>query len=193
MKQSTDDQGFWFNEHTGNRIGFFDTVTMVLTEYEIPTRPSDGYIVYPLGIAIDPADSKKLWFSEWNTDKIAVVDRSIPIPFDIHSDVKKVRLSSYNDTAKINIEITRNDSVDITPTNKIVSLRVSSSMEPAAGLVNMTAIFSTDTIDLTEIREETTPQLTLQNHYAPPGNYNLAISATDGSVTKSVFLNLVIE
>ena len=193
MKQSTDDQGFWFNEHTGNRVGFFDTITMVLTEYEIPTRPSDGYIVYPLGIAADPNDSKKLWFSEWNTDKIAIVDQSIPIPFDIHSDVKKVVLSGYNNTAKIHIKITKNDSVDITPTNKIVSLKVSSSMEPAAGLINMTAIFSTDTIDLTEITEETTLQLTLQNHYAPPGNYNLAISATDVSVTKSIFLNLVIE
>jgi hypothetical protein len=193
MKQSTDGQGFWLNEHTGNRIGFFDTAAMILTEYEIPSRPSDGYIVYPLSIAEDPNGSKKLWFSEWNTDKIAVVDRSIPIPFDIHSDVKKVRLSSYNDTTKINIEITKNDSVDITPTTKIVSLKISSSMEPAAGLVNMTAIFSTDTIDLTEITEETTLQLTLQNHYARPGNYNLAISATDGSVTKSIFLNLVIE
>jgi len=193
MKQSTDGQGFWLNEHTGNRIGFFDTVTMVLTEYEIPTRPSDGYIVYPLGVAVDPADSKKMWFSEWNTDKIAVVDRSIPIPFDISSDVTKVVLSNHNDTTKTHIKVTKNDNIGIPSYNKIVSLKVSSSMEPAAGLVNMTAIFSTDTIDLTEITEETTLQLTLQNHYAPPGNYNLAISATDGSVTKSMFLNLVIE
>lgn len=193
MKESTNGQGFWFNEHTGNRIGFFDTVTMVLTEYEIPTRPSDGYIVYPLGIAVDPADSKKLWFSEWNTDKIAVVDRSIPVPFNIHSDVTKVVLSNHNDTARIHINVTKNDSIVIPSYNKIVSLKVSSSMEPAAGLVNMTAILSTDTIDLAEITEEATLQLTLQNHYAPSGNYVLAISATDGSVTKSIFLDLVVE
>ena len=193
IKESADDQGFWFNEHTGNRIGFFDTTRMVLTEYEIPTRPSDGYIVYPLGVAVDPADSKKMWFSEWNTDKIAVVDRSIPVPFDIHSDMTKVVLSNHNDTAKIHIKVTKNDNIGIPSYNKIVSLKVSSSMEPAAGLVNMTAIFSTDTIDLAEIIEETTLPLTLQNYHAPSGNYILAVSATDGSVTKSIFLDLVVE
>jgi streptogramin lyase len=193
IRESADGQGFWFNEHTGNRIGFFDTTQLVLTEYEIPTRPSDGYIVYPLGVAVDPADSKKLWFSEWNTDKIAVVDRSIPIPFDIRSDVKKVVLSGYNDTVKIHIQIIKNDNIDIQSHNKIVSPKVSSSMEPAAGLVNMTSFFSAENIDLTKITKSTTLQLTLQNHYAPFGNYILAVSATDGSVTKSIFLDLVIE
>lgn len=191
--KEADGQGFWFNEHTGNRVGFFDTTKMVLTEYEIPSRPSDGYIVYPLGVAVDPDNSKKIWFSEWNTDKIAVVDRSIPIPFNIHSGVTKVVLSNHNDTAKIPIKVTKNDNIVIPSSNKMVSLKVSSSMESAAGLVNMTGIFSNNTIDLTEIKKDTTLQLTLQNHYAPSGNYILAVSATDGSVTKSIFLNLVIE
>ncbi len=189
--KEADGQGFLFNEHTGNRVGFFDTTQMVLTEYEIPSRPSDGYIVYPLGVAIDPADSKKLWFSEWNTDKIAVVDLSVPIPFDIHTDMSKVVLSGYNDTAKIDLRIIKNDNIGILPTNKIVSLKVSSSMEPTAGLVNITATFSTDNTDLTEISH--TISLQLQNQYAAAGNYILAISATDGAVTKSIFLDLLVE
>ncbi len=195
IRESVDGDGLWFNEHTGNKIAFLNTTNTMLIEYEIPTRPLDGYIVYPLGIATDPADSKKLWFSEWNTDKIAVVDRSIPISFDISSDVTRVVLDNGNNTANIDMEIVKNNDANFLVNNKnnILHLRVSSSMEPAAGLVNMTANFSEDTIDLTKIKETLQVSLSLQNNIAPTGNYTLVISATDGTVTKSIFLDLEID
>src|SRR5438093_1531394 len=57
---------------------------MDLTEYEVPTRdPSNGYLANALTIAIDPVDNNKVWFTEFNHDKIGIVDRSVPIPFDI--------------------------------------------------------------------------------------------------------------
>lgn len=191
MREATSGDGFWFNEHTGNRIAFFNTKEMTLLEYEIPTRPSDGYVVYPLGITTDPINDNKLWFSEWNTDKIAVVDRNIPVPFDIRSDVDRVVLSGVNDTATIDFELIKNENMAFNNTDKIISLAASSSMEPAAGFVNVTANFSTDTVDLANIKDATR-ELLLRNDSAPLGNYTLAISATDGTVTKSIFLNLEI-
>ncbi|MEX0763669.1 MAG: hypothetical protein WEC35_03960 [Nitrosopumilaceae archaeon] len=192
IREATGGDGHWFNEHTGNRIAFLNTKGMTLLEYEIPTRPSDGYIVYPLGIAVDPANSNKLWFSEWNTDKIAVVDLNIPVSFDIFSDTDKIVLSGSNNTADIDVKITRKSFDLSNGSNNIVYLRASSSMEPAAGFVNVTVNFSTDTINFTS-NETTQVYLHLQNDAAPLGNYTLAISATDGAVTKSIFLDLIVN
>ncbi|MGI0022357.1 MAG: hypothetical protein ACRD9Q_05795 [Nitrososphaeraceae archaeon] len=192
MRESTSGDGLWFNEHTGNRIAFLNTKEITLLEYEIPTRPSDGYIVYPLGIAVDPANSNKLWFSEWNTDKIAVVDLSIPVSFDIFSNTDKIVLSSSNNTTDIDVKIIRKNYEPYNNGNNIISLRASSSMEPAAGFVNVTANFSTDTINFTS-NETTQVYLHLKNDAAPLGNYTLAISASDRTVTKSIFLYLEID
>ena len=192
IREAANGDGLWFNEHTGNRIAFLNIKEMTLLEYEIPTRPSDGYVIYPLGITIDPANSNKLWFSEWNTDKIAVVDLSIPVSFDIHSNIDKVVLSGVNDTANIDVELIRNDGGIISNnSNNIISFKASSSMEPAAGFVNVTANFSADTVDLVKIKN-TTQVLLLRNDSAPLGNYTLVISATDWVVTKSIFLDLEI-
>lgn len=179
-------KGIWFNEHEGNKIAFFDTVNKTLTEYEIPSRPADGYLVYPLNIAADPSDGNKLWFSEWNTDKFGMADNTIPLPFDIHSEVNKIVLN--NDSSKqqtLNIEISKNALVK----NNLVFLNASSSILSNAGLGNLNVKFSDDVIDLTKIH---TVQLLLQNNSVPPGNYTLGISASDGMVTKTIFLDLEI-
>lgn len=200
IREGSGGKVLWFNEHTGSRIAFLNITEKTMIEYEIPSRPSDGYVVYPLNIAVDAADGKKLWFSEWNTDKIALLDSSIPVQFDLRSDVDKVILSSNNgiaqqSTAIINLEISKNIYKSPWPANNhnIVFLNASSSMDPAAGLVNMTANFSTDTVDLTKVKETEQVQLLLRNYSASPGNYTLGISATDGTVIKSIFLDLVVE
>ena len=186
MREVNDGKGIWVNEHEGNKIAFFDTVNKTLTEYEIPSRPADGYMVYPLNIAAYPSDGNKLWFSEWNTDKFGMVNRAVPIPFDIHSEVKKIVLS--NSTSKqqtINIEISRNDLAQ----SDTIYLNASSSIQPNAGLGNLGITFSDNAIDLTKIHQV---QLLLRNNSVPPGNYTLGISASDGMVTKTIFIDLEI-
>jgi len=53
----------------------------------------------------------------------------------------------------------------------------------------MKAKFSSDVLDLSLTY---TAQLFLQNHGVPSGNYTLGISASDGFVTKTIFLGLVV-
>ncbi len=180
--RSFDDKGIWFNEHEGNKIAFFNTVNNTLTEYEIPSRPIDGYVVFPLNIATDPSDGSKLWFSEWNTDKFGMIDNEIPLPFEIHSDMNKIILQ--NDSKySVNIEISK------TTETKPIFLNVSSSMEPTAGL-DIDARFSNNPINLTKTDQV---QLLLQNNAASSGNYTLGISAFDGTITKTIFVDLEIK
>jgi streptogramin lyase len=187
IREVNDGKGMWVNEHEGNKIAFFDTVNKTLIEYEIPSRPADGYLVYPLNIASVPSDSNKLWFSEWNTDKFGMVNNTIALPFDIHSEINKIVLN--NDSSKqqtLDIEISKNDLVK----NNLVFLNASSSILPNAGLGNLNVKFSDDVVDLTKTH---TVHLLLQNNSISPGNYTLGISASDGMITKTIFLDLQIR
>jgi triacylglycerol esterase/lipase EstA (alpha/beta hydrolase family) len=156
-----------------------------------------------------------VWFSEYNHDKIGLVKSSVSIPFNINSSVKKVVLSKMlvdkreqqiNATATVvNFEISKNlannkSSSEVSPlfsnnnNHEIVFFKTSSSMTHF-GVLNSTANFSVNYIDLTKMKNRTAQvQLFMQNDYKiPSGNYTLGISATDGRVTKSIFPELIVK
>jgi len=180
--------GLWINEHTGNKIAFFNTTNMTLLEYDIPSRPHDGTIVYPLGLTVT---QDSVWFSEWNTDKIGVIDRNISIPFDISTDISQITIPKNTAGKPVMIDFAIHKNQEIVY-EKPISFVVSSSMEHALGLVNMTAKFSNDMISPSEI-EDSKIRLLIESDFAPVGNYTLAISATDGLITKSVFVDMMIN
>lgn len=171
----------WFNEHQGNKIGSFDLENFTLTEYSIPSVPKDGYLTYPLNLSQDPRDEKILWFSEWNTDKVGVINGHIPVPFEIIPSKKEIRLSQ-NTTDTINLEIQGHLS-------RPVFLNASSSITSTAELGNLGAKFSSDMVDLAHDRQVV---LSLHDGGVAPGNYTVGVGASDGYVTKTIFLNLVV-
>jgi len=218
IAEPADHNGFWFNEHEGNRIAFFNTTAKTLLEYEVPTRdPFNGYIANALTLSADPNDNNKVWFTEFNHDKIGVLDKSPPIPFDINSSATKITiLSSSNKitqknaspvAATLNVQVTTeksfNSSSLINNTNininhTLIFLNASSSMNPLGKFVNMTAKFyPTSIIDFNKDRSVTAQaNIVLQrNDSIPisPGNYTLGISATNGIVTKSIFRYLFVK
>ena len=217
--------GLWFNEHYGNRMAFFNTTGMTLTEYEIPTRdPNLGYITNALNFAVDPTDNRDIWFSEYNHDKIGVVKSRVSIPFDIHSSINKVLLlkpssgirgkginAAASSSTVISFKISKDtsstnnytgnssgSSLSFTKNNKnsheIVYFKTSSSMTHY-GVLNFSANFSRNYIDLSEMKDRTAQvQLSILNDYKiSPGNYTLGISATDGRVTKSIYPDLIVK
>jgi streptogramin lyase len=210
-------KSFWFNEHMGNRIAFFNTTDMTLTEYEVPTRdPSNGYLANALTIAVDPVDSDKAWFTEFNHDKIGIVDHSLTIPFDIrfsssmnmNNTILVSNMESQTQkkkTVDLNLAITgiANRSHDYAQFNNrnngnsnFILFKVSSSMSPLGKLENITAHFTpTNMVDLTKIKGRAQQvHLTIQNYTTvSAGNYVLGISASDDTVTKSIFLDLIFE
>jgi sugar lactone lactonase YvrE len=220
IAESADHKGFWFKEHEGNRIAFFNTTAMTLLEYEVPTRdPFNGYIANALTLSTDPNDNNRVWFTEFNHDKIGVLDMSLPIPFGINSSASKITiLSSPNNTAKknaspavatLNVEVTTKKSFDGSSSiynsntnannnRTLIFLNTSSSMNPLGKFVNMTAKFyPTSIIDLNEYRsEKAQSNIILQRNGSTPispGNYTLGISATNGIITKSIFRYLFVK
>jgi hypothetical protein len=180
---------------------------MTLLEYEVPTRdPFNGYIANALTLSADPNDNNKVWFTEFNHDKIGVLDRSLPIPFDIDSSASEITmLSSPNNTtqknaphaaATLNVEVTTKSNTNNNRT--LIFLNASSSMNPLGKFVNMTAKFyPTSSIDLNKDRsEKAQSNMILQRNGSTPispGKYILGISATNGIITKSIFRYLFVK
>ena len=175
----------WFNEHQGNKIGCFDLENNTLTEYSIPSIPTGGYITYPLNISEDPQDEKILWFSEWNTDKVAVIDGHMPIPFEISSSKKQIILSSNKTADTVALEIQGSSS----NSQNSVFLNASSTITPTAELGNLTVGFASNVVNLSHDQQILA---TIHDSGVSPGNYTIGISASDGYVIKTVFLNLTI-
>jgi virginiamycin B lyase len=191
LAQDPTGKGVWFNEHRGNRIAFFDFSNRTLTEYEVPTRnPQMGYIANVLTIAADPTNENRSWFTEWSEDKIGYVDKSKPIPFDIQASQKQIVIEK-GQAARINIEITKKPDVELF--NNTLSFNVSSSVVMSGVLLNATANFSPDHIDLSKVNGTQPVTLELKDEGIQKGQYILAISASDGAAIRTVYLQLVVK
>ncbi len=185
IRATNDGKGLWFNEHEGDKLAYFDIINKTLLEYNIPSLPKDGFLTYPLNISLDPSDDKKLWFSEWNTDKIGLVNGNIPVDFGLGADTNKIILGKDASEKIVNLQVNGKSQYS---SNKVF-LNASSSITSTAGFENMTVKFASNVLDLSASSDT---QLFLQNRGVPVGNYTLGISASDGFVTKTIFLDLVI-
>lgn len=93
-----------FNEQSANRIGVFDTTSEYLVEYNIPSKNSLWADCEPLadcGLAqvFDfTIQNDKIWFTEWVENNIAVLDTSIPLPFQIQLDQTVITLKKGEKT-----------------------------------------------------------------------------------------------
>jgi streptogramin lyase len=191
LAQDPTGKGVWFNEHRGNRIAFFDFSNRRLTEYEVPTRnPQMGYIANVLTISADPTNENRSWFTEWSEDKIGYVDKSKPIPFDIQASQKQIVIEK-GQAARINIEITKKPDVELF--NNTLSFNVSSSVVMSGVLLNATANFSPDHIDMSKVNGTQPVTLELKDEGIQKGQYILAISASDGAAIRTVYLQLVVK
>jgi streptogramin lyase len=73
----------YFPQHGGNRISKIDIQSGIMTEYDIPTGPLSTAVF----IAVS-ADGKKVWFTEWASNKIAYLDTTIKIPLNFELENK---------------------------------------------------------------------------------------------------------
>jgi streptogramin lyase len=71
-------KNIYFPEHGGNRIARVNVESGEMTEYDIPTGPLSTTIFIALS-----DDEKKVWFTEWASNKVAYLDTSIPIPLNM--------------------------------------------------------------------------------------------------------------
>lgn len=89
-----DGQGrVWFCEHWGNKIGYYDPDIQTMVEFPIPTGP----ISSTLWVALAP--NGDVWFTEWSTNKIAVVHGDLPVPPPVDVSEISLRLPAGGDTS----------------------------------------------------------------------------------------------
>src|SRR6266487_4755772 len=72
-------KAIYFPEHGGNRIAKINVDSGQMTEYDIPTGPPSTALFTAIS-----GDGKKVWFTEWASNKIAYLDTTIPVPLTIH-------------------------------------------------------------------------------------------------------------
>jgi virginiamycin B lyase len=71
-------KNIYFLQHGGNRISKISIDSGIMTEYDIPTGP----LSTALFIAASD-DGKKVWFTEYASNKVAYLDTTIPVPFNL--------------------------------------------------------------------------------------------------------------
>lgn len=182
LKETADETGFWFNEHGGNRIGFFNTTSTKLTEYEIPSKPSDGFVVYPLNLSVDPQQNK-VWFSEWNTDKIGVVDGSATVPFDVETDKKEILRDDNKPSQADKVLVTVSPKQNI---NTLVFLNATTSWN----LLGMDYIRVDLTPNTINLKDANVAEMTIRHSVFATLNYTVATSASNGVITRTTFVGL---
>jgi hypothetical protein len=79
-------KNIFFPQHGGNRISKISIDSGIMTEYDIPTGP----LSTALFIAASD-DGKKVWFTEYASNKVAYLDNTIPVPLNL-------RINSIDDT-----------------------------------------------------------------------------------------------
>jgi streptogramin lyase len=181
IRAAHDPKVLWFNEHQGNKIGRFDFSNHTMTEYSIPSLPKDGYLTYPLNLSQDPRDEGILWFSEWNTGKIGMINGHGIIPFETSLDATQLTLE-HGKTGVVDLAIAGKSHIAL-------YLNASSSIMPTAELGNLQVNFSSNVV---ELPGDDIVKVSVNGDRVAPGNYIVGISASDGSVTKTRFFGLSI-
>lgn len=173
-----------FNEQTANRIGIFDSKSNTLVEYLIPSKNpnwADCGLLADCGLAqvFDfTIAGEKIWFTEWVENNIGVLDTSIPLPFDVSTDVDEISLKKGEGTT-INVSFTPNTSEEIslvsTSTAAFDDLSVKSSMTK---------------VQLNAGEQVTIPIQVSASETSLSGKYKILIGGQTGEVTISKYLTL---
>jgi virginiamycin B lyase len=89
----------YFPQHGGNRITEIRPQDGLMTEYDIPTGPLSTVLFLT---ASD--DGRRIWFTEWASNKVAYLDTSMQVPFEQQVQQKSITLTKSN-TASLNVLI----------------------------------------------------------------------------------------
>ncbi len=173
----TDGPLVWFNEHYGNRMAVLDSRSGTLTEYSVSSPPArnlsqiDNALTFALG-------GNKAWFTELTANKIGFVDASYKPPFAVSVAGTSSLSLHRGGEANVTIELLGNSSSP-------VSIKVS---DPS-GSITMRA----DKNEIGSLLESQSVNVALDvGQGAAPGRYTLLVTATDGLVSRSVYLELSI-
>jgi hypothetical protein len=127
-------ENIYFPQHGGNRISKINLSSGIMTEYDIPTGPLSTAVF----IAVSD-DGKRVWFTEWASNKVGYLDNTIKIPLDLELKSKESGIPTLlktNQPEILNVQLNtteRNKSSSSVLTSFPVSLK-----EVELSLIGMT-------------------------------------------------------
>lgn len=159
------DGNIYFVQHGGNRISKIDAKSGMMTEYDIPTGPLST-VVY---LAVSE-DGKRVWFTEWATNKIGYLDVETSVPFElqINNDQAKLqRNTPYDIVALVTSEA--QDS-PILPSLGLAVVGMSD-----GGLKGITYSANPQWFNMTDSSQVTTKIILEADNTAPGGKHTLMV------------------
>lgn len=97
----------YFPQHGGNRISKLNLESNIITEYDIPTGPLSTVVFIAAS-----HDDTKIWFTEVAANKVAYLDTTINIPFNLYveSDNKLTLVDNEQKTIDVLLKTNENNS-----------------------------------------------------------------------------------
>jgi len=173
-----------FNEQTANRIGVFDPQTEKLTEYSIPSMNhlwSDCGTVTECGLAqaFDfTVVGDKIWFTQWVTNNIGVIDTSVAPEIDVSLPVREVR---HGENSAVTMHVTSNTDSEITLVSNSATGGIS--LSPGVSTIGPGAIRGT--------ADSVSYDISVSEELAP-GKYKVLVGAQTSEIAVSQFFTLVV-
>lgn len=169
----------WFNEHTGNRIARFDPEKLVLIEYEVLCTTCVSRLANVLQMAL--GRNNEAWFTQWSENKIAAINVTKPIPFEVHVEPAEIAIKP-GEITMVSVIIKGNS------TGRI-QLNASSTTSYTSRPRNITVVFEPSSVEVSMEGSRSILMLTAHNNLQP-GDYFLAVTATDYQVFYSKLIRI---
>ncbi len=171
----------WFNEHFGNRMAVVDFQNNTLTEYSL-SDPAAGNMTQLDNALTFALGGGRAWFTESTSDAIGYVDASYRPPFSISTQGNDTLTLNRGTSGNLQVKLQGNSSSPIS-----IQLPSPRSSTLAGANITMQA-------DKTEIGSlGGALSLSVNVNVGPeaaPGRYTLLVTATDGLISRSLYVEL---
>lgn len=171
----------WFNEHYGNRMAVMDTSTKTLTEYSVSDPPASNMsqIDNPLTFAIDGGNA---WFTELTGNRIGFVDGAYRPSFSVSTNASSGLSIRRGENATVAMDLTGTSSSPL-------SIKSSISLLTSSAQGKITLRPETGTAVSLNGSQTVAVDVGVGSGVAP-GRYTLLLTATDGLVSRSAYVEL---
>jgi virginiamycin B lyase len=195
---SDKDANIFFVEHGGNKIAKISSKNGVMTEFDIPTGPLATSIFLTVS-----EDSKRIWFTEWASNKIGYLDNTIGVPLNMgltnnestsnNPDLRPLILHQGQNSS-VNVSLTFDKSLISQVLSNDIQLSVAGMTD--VGLQGVVYTINPQTVNLMEVPElDVNVEIEVQEENALAGNYTIMMRASliekDGLIVSSLYPQLV--
>ena len=188
----------FFAEHGGNKIGRISSDNGMMTEFDIPTGPLATSIFLTVS-----ENGKRVWFTEWESNKIGYLDITIQIPLTMivrnnentasSPDMEPILLKQ-DDSHSVDVRLTLNKNVSSLVLPNATELSVVGMTD--TGLEGIVYSSNPQRVNLTAIPEaDVKIDLEVESEEAVSGNYTTMVRASllekDGLIVSQLYPQLI--